>query len=440
MRISMLFLTLWTVLAPLGHPRSGPRIVDASVSIRFPDEIEFHLVASSDVDVVSVVLEFGVDLTSCGADVTHAIPEEFTPAKQIETSWIWNMRRTGSLPPGARLWWRWNIEDANHRELRTDITWLTWIDSDHAWRSLSASGLTLHWYSGSEGFAQELLQSGVAAKSLLEADIGAQPLEEVQLYIYASGEEMRSAVLFEPGWTGGLAFSDHRIVIIGIREADLEWGRRSVAHELAHVIVADVVNPCYGRIPTWLNEGLAVYAEGELDRDSRFTLQEAIDNDLLYSVRSLNDGFTEHAGRAYLAYAQAFSLVNFLIENYGNEAMLQLLGALDAGYQYDRALSDAYGFDLDGLEQRWRAWVGAAPRAPSAHASLGDPTLVPTIQPYAEPPVPMTTTPAAGSKPQSPAASVRLPDDPVSIGLALVLSVSILLLGALLHWQARGRS
>ena len=31
-----------------------------------------------------------------------------------------------------------------------------------------------------------------------------------------NAQDMRDAVLYEPGWTGGLAYPDHNIVIIGI--------------------------------------------------------------------------------------------------------------------------------------------------------------------------------------------------------------------------------
>ncbi len=51
-------------------------------------------------------------------------------------------------------------------------------------------------------------------------------------------------------------------MIIGIAPADVEWGKRTEAHELTHVLVGDFTFTCLGSMPTWLVEGLAVYGEG----------------------------------------------------------------------------------------------------------------------------------------------------------------------------------
>jgi hypothetical protein len=43
------------------------------------------------------------------------------------------------------------------------------------------------------------------------------------------------------------------------------WDRTHVIHELTHVLVGHYAFSCIGSVPTWLNEGLAMYSEGELD-------------------------------------------------------------------------------------------------------------------------------------------------------------------------------
>ena len=44
---------------------------------------------------------------------------------------------------------------------------------------------------------------------------------------------------------------------------------QGVIHELAHLLVEEVTFNCFGGLPTWLDEGLAVYAEGSLPGFSR---------------------------------------------------------------------------------------------------------------------------------------------------------------------------
>ena len=47
-------------------------------------------------------------------------------------------------------------------------------------------------------------------------------------------------------------------------------------HELAHLLLAEVTFNCFGRLPTWLNEGLAVYSEGDLPEFQRRALDAAV--------------------------------------------------------------------------------------------------------------------------------------------------------------------
>jgi hypothetical protein len=256
---------------------------------------------------------------------------------------------------------------------------------------------------------------------------------------------MKDAILYEPSWTGGMAFSEHDIVIIGISQRDQEWGRTTIAHELTHVLVGHLTFSCLGDVPTWLNEGLAVYSEGGLDPASEAQLDEAISNDQLLIVRSLSGGFSEVPSRAYLSYSQSYSLVNFLIETYGQEKMNSLLIALRDGTTIDDALLKIYGFDIEGLEDAWRGAIGAAPPTASAQPTIQPtPTFVPTYAPYAGAPLSITPTPyiIPTSSSAEPPPQPNGPPWPLTLMLAavcciLVLLVGVLALGAYLASQNR---
>jgi hypothetical protein len=391
-RSLIMILITWNLmyLQPLAE---SMEVLGAEAQIDFPDQIIFSLQAQSDVTVDVVELEYGLEKSACTTDINRVVPDDYEPDVNVNITWTWNMRRTGSLPPGTHIWWRWHLIDAMGKEIRTETQWLTWIDGVYDWNTISTDDLVLHWYEGTETFAQMLLDAAIASQIRLEDDIGTQLEDQIDIYIYADTGDMREAILFEPGWTGALAFPSSGIVIIGVNERNLDWGRDTIAHELAHVIVGNAVNHCYSVLPRWLDEGLAVYAEGELDSRYESILETAINEDELFSIRSLNDSFTEHADRAYLSYAESFSIVAYLIETYGRESMLNLLETFQSGYRYDSALVQVYGFDADGLEAEWRAEVGASELPALVEGIDPTPTVFPTIHPYAGPPLPATTTP-----------------------------------------------
>jgi hypothetical protein len=51
--------------------------------------------------------------------------------------------------------------------------------------------------------------------------------------------------------------------------------------------------------------------------------------------------------------------VEYLLDNYGQERMLELLAILKQGNTYDEALTEVYGFDIDGLDANWRGTLAS---------------------------------------------------------------------------------
>jgi len=62
-----------------------------------------------------------------------------------------------------------------------------------------------------------------------------------------------------------------------------------------------------------------------------------------------------YTDKARLSYAESYSLVEYLLDNYGQDKMLNLLNILKQGSTYDEALIEVYGFDINGLDASWRA-------------------------------------------------------------------------------------
>jgi hypothetical protein len=326
------------------------------------------------------VLEYGVKQLTCGEVVAKAFPT-FIPSQQITAQWTWEMKQSGSQPPGARIWWRWRITDASGNVRLTDMRTTLWLDDQHDWETVGGGLVKLHWYIGQRSFGTELHAAAVEALDHLAHTIGLVPNSPIDLYIYVDTDDLREAVLYEPGWTGGLAYPEHSIAIIAIAPESIEWGKRAEAHELTHVLVGHLTFSCLGYVPTWLNEGLAVFSEGELEAMRLKQLQTAIADDALIPVRALSGGFSEHPDQASLAYVESYSLVNFLIEEYGRDSILALLSQLHGGMTVEVALQTVYGFGIDGLEAAWRAKIGAPQHAVAEASATPTPTPVPTIVP-----------------------------------------------------------
>ncbi len=439
-------------LAVLATLASGSRAASAAAPVQvtadravidFPNVITFQIEATSTAGISSLMLEYGDMEQTCGQVVAKAFPQ-ITPGNSIQAEWSWDMRQSGSWPPGAQIWWRWHITDSAGQETVTDKQTTTWLDQVHAWKSITKGDIRLHWYGNSQDFAQQLLVAADQGLARVESDAGLSDDQPIDLYIYPSVQDMQDAVLYEPSWTGGQAFPEQNIVIIAIEPTQLDWGKGTEVHELTHVAVGHLTFTCLGSVPTWLNEGLAMYSEGPLTEQFQAPLDEAIRADTLISVRAMSGPFSADSGKADLSYAEADSLVSFLLGTYGREKMTALLMALRDGNTPDEALSSVYGFDVEGLEDAWRTSIGAQARQATANpTAMPTPTIVPTIVPVSGALQAVTPTPFSYPTlpPAAPPARVAPPLSLTLILLctcfAMLFVVGVLVLGFVL---ARGKS
>ena len=391
------FVLLSLLLCSLAVPvraQAGIHLVSNEVSLSFPESATFRAEFQAGANITSFVLEYGVDQLTCGTVVAKSFPQ-FTPAADVQVEWTWEMRQSGSLPPGASLWWRWQVQDASGAQFTSPKQTIIWLDSIHSWQVISGGNINLQYYEGGQAFGQALHDAAAQALVRLSQEVGLRPEKPVDIYIYANTNDLRDAILYEPAWIGGQAFPGNNIVIIGVSADQLDWGKSTEAHELTHVLVGHLTFTCLGFIPTWLNEGLAMYGEGGPQTFELAQFDQAKAADQLLALRSLTGSFSEESDRANLSYTESYSVVNFLIQTYGRDKMTALLAALRNGATADEALQSVYGFDTDGLEDAWRTSISAAPRVGTSNpAPVPTATQVPTIVPVGAAPVaPAAPTP-----------------------------------------------
>ena len=359
-KVSILALVVCLFLAILSpglvQARSGLTVLDSSAQADFPANLKFSLSVESDVNITDIRLHYAIDMVSF-AQVTSETYLEFVPGATVDAEWTWDMRKIGGLPPGSSVNYWWTVVDAGGNRVETAPAKIYFDDLRYSWQSLAEGRITIFWYSGDESFTQEIMAVAQQALVQLANDTGAYLERPVEIYIYASARDLQGAMIYPQEWTGGAAFTRYDTITIGIAPAKLQWGRKAIAHELTHLVIHQMTLNPYGDLPTWLDEGLAMYAEGVLGPEYVAYLSRGIAEESLISVQSLSSPFSAYADEAILAYAQSYSVVEFLISNYGQDKMLELLNTFREGSGYDTALEKVYSFDMADLDALWRDWV-----------------------------------------------------------------------------------
>ncbi len=351
----LVVVSLLALLIPgTAHGVSGLTVSPCLAMVNFPASITISIGAESNVNITDIRLHYTVARQTF-VDVISEAYISFAPATKVETQWVWDMRRTGALPPGTLVTYWVTVTDANGDQVETLPGGIHFNDNRYQWKTIKQGQVTLNWYKGDDTFGSELMDAAQKALTRLADNTGAELASPVSFYIYANTDDFQGAMIYPQDWSGGMAFSPYGTILIGIDpDTELDWGKSTIAHELTHLVEYQVTANPYNYLPIWLSEGLAMFSEGDLDVSLSLTLSFAEANDSYLSVRSLCSPFPADYNQAALAYAESYKIVSYLITEYGRDKMLELLNVFKQGSGYDEALLKVYGFDIDGLNTLWR--------------------------------------------------------------------------------------
>jgi hypothetical protein len=333
------------------------QVLDNSHQVEFSQSVTFRLQVEADNEVAEVTLYFRRE----GEGVTVRVPVSISAGEE-RFSYTWQLE-PGQVPVAERIEYDWRIVDSAGNELRTSPLTFEYADDRFDWQTVQQGNIILHWYRSSESEARRLL--GYAAQSLarLQGEMGVTLQQPVHIHVYGNNSDMslalprRSEAYDDRILTLGVVVDDATLLLLG-SHPDVEG---TIAHELSHVVVGLATDNPYTDLPRWLDEGLAMFAEGELPAENRRALESAVRRDQLISVRSLS-AYTGDPGYVDLFYGEAYSVVEFLLQAYGKGKMAHLLDSFTEGIAQEDALRRVYGFGVDGLDALWRESLGLQPR------------------------------------------------------------------------------
>ncbi|MCL5959612.1 MAG: peptidase MA family metallohydrolase [Chloroflexi bacterium] len=411
----ILLLFLWLPV-PSVQGQGVIQVASSAATADFPKQISFRVMATdSAADINSVVLLYRI-----GRDpVIHEAVPEFTPGRQVETEYVLDTQ-VNYLPPGAELTYYWTLGDGQANNIESPPQSVTYHDQRFRWNELNQSKVTVYWYQGNADFGQQVLQAALRTLDRLGKETGAKVQDPIKIYIYGNRDDFYSAL--PPNsteWIGGQSFSNLSLICAQIApgSGDVSEIKRTIPHEMSHIVIHQATENPYNGPPLWLDEGLAVhYQEEQTDNFDSILNQAAKQADLI-PLSALASNFPTDRDRAILSYAESYNVVEFILKRYGSEKMSALVSSFKQGVTYDEALQGSLGLSVDDLDGEWRATLPAAQVTPTP---FPDDTATP--QPGVEatplpPDVPVVPVPQPTPQP----ALARL----VSLGLLAVLSLCL---------------
>ena len=373
--LGLAVLFLGTVVSPTASAQGGIEVTAVDVVNSFPEEVVFHLSAHSEAIIEEVTLHYQILPDGVMA---YGRPD-LTPAERVQVDFDLkaNDPPRSYLAPGAQIDYFWEVEDGAGNKLTTEPATFVYEDIRFSWESVSEGNVSVYWYAGSRSSAESSLEVAREVLDEMSVLLGATVDYPVKVWIYDSYEDMLPALAQRSE-----AF-EQRVVVAGVRvSSDTvllqgEGAGDTLRHELTHIVTHVAGEGPYGSLPTWLDEGTAMYGQSEPGEGYTSALDRAVERDSLLSVRSMTAP-TGDASKVTLFYGQAWSLVDFLIETYGPAKFAELYAVFKEGSTVDKALLKVYGFDQGGLEDAWRASLDLPPREGPTPAAEQESEVQPT--------------------------------------------------------------
>ena len=403
--LCLLLLLLFMHPVQSGSAQSNISIVQDLMISDYPEKLTFQITAQSTANIQSIKLIYSTNVQACQPSV--AFQElDFTPESTVSTEWDLDFSIAGIYPPGTLLTWQWQIEDAAGNSLLSEEQTYLVSDTRYTWQSLSSGPVTLQWYRGTVSFGQALMDIATQALDRLAEEAGITPPPQIWITVYPDAEAIQEVAIHSSEWAGAIAFPDYRSIIAGIAPGELDWAADVLPHELAHLTTDALVFNCLGvRLPTWLSEGLAVVAEGDISDYYHDLVISALETDDLPPLRTLARGFSPYSDEAVRSYAQSGMVIEYMLDQYGPTGMADLLHAIQSGSIPDDALLEVYTLDTDGLDAAWRVSLGFQPQ-PTRSALSSTATQIPTLALWTAVIQPSTTLNPSATFTQTPTETV----------------------------------
>ncbi len=354
--IAILYIAVTAPVRP-AQAQTGIVVQTPDADYSFGQRITFYLQASSEATINQANLFLRVQGQT---DVT-ALSIPFEPGPQVSIAYAHSLAGQ-NLPPFAFVTYWWEVHDEAGRRQRSEEKQLYYADNRYDWDDIAGqwkeARLVVHWVHGDVSFGQAALNVAIKALNDIAWELRAPLPDDVQIYVYPSEEELRSALsLGGYNWAGGQARPELGVILAGIPDSPAAPGEmeRLIPHELTHLLIYEAAGRRLGRVPPWLDEGLATLNELRPDPDRQALLEQAEEQGTLIPLEALCAPFPADVEAARLAYAQSASVVSFLREEYGSRVIRELLAAYADNATCEAGVSRVLDKRLGGLDAAWRA-------------------------------------------------------------------------------------
>lgn len=238
------------------------------------------------------------------------------------------------------------------------------IATDDNWRTTTSTHFVIYYKNAPENFIKELINKSEDYYDKIASDLGFTRYDfwlwdnRAKIYIHDNAADYQSAT-GQPKWSAGSAVPKTKTIqTFPYAQGFFE---RILPHEMGHIIFREFVGFDNQALPLWLDEGVASYQEKLTYSMADTFVKKAIEQGYFITLERLSD-FNPHSTLpdevAQVFYVEAFSVVDFLIKEFGRDKFVSFCQDLRDKRSLERAMASNYPFsNIQELAAAWQKYL-----------------------------------------------------------------------------------
>lgn len=316
--------------------------------------MNFRLAAANVGDVDSVTLYFRIG----GSPDSFSVDVPIEAGNEGEYGFPLDLTQT-RLPPFSSITYWWQLGRADGSTIRIPEQVISYVDDQFVWHQLvttdeqGGGSVRIHWTGDDDSLGETARDIIFEMLPEISRIVPIDRIIPFDVYIYPSTSDLGAAMrLTGRDYAPGQTYPDLGVVLVtvvnqGTAEAEL---RSELSRGLTDLLLYQSLNQFAYNLPPWINRGLAGTVRGTEDIVLDDEIRSAINAGSTVPIEEFCAGVAMDNN---IAMGQAESLMDFLLANYGETAVRELVTSFAAGNDCATALRVATQLTPQQLEAAW---------------------------------------------------------------------------------------
>lgn len=232
--------------------------------------------------------------------------------------------------------------------------------SSSLWQAKKSQHFIIYYQEAPEDFVDELITRAEDYYNGIVDNLGFRRMDfwswdnRAKIYLYNNADDFHNDTQ-RSIWAGAVVSVENRTIKTFVGQQG--FFDSLLPHEMTHIIFREFIG-AKASLPLWIDEGVASSQEQSNLKARLQAAKGLVAKKEYISLDKFSEIYNLDNITPYAFYAQAASLIVFLIKHQGREDFLDFSRAMRDGRDWKKAIFSTYSFSsLDEMEKEWKDFI-----------------------------------------------------------------------------------